>query len=61
MTVEMEDVANIGMGDERNEELEEGMERLHLALPDIEADKVAHAGQPRFKVITGGNYVYNLR
>lgn len=52
MTVEMGDAADTtGMEDEQYEQLEEGMERLNLALPDIDADKVAHAGQPRFKVI----------
>lgn len=40
VTVEMEDA-----GTE-----ESPLERMNLALPDIEEDKVAHAGEPRFKV-----------
>lgn len=37
------------MGDTVMED--EPLERANLALPDIERDRVAHAGEPRFKVI----------
>lgn len=37
--------------------VEDPIERATLALPDIEQDRVAHGGEPRFKVISAAEHL----